>query len=142
MAQNTKVTERIFNAVKQLTAGGATIPECAEYFMLAHSTVSRIRASESYEDYKHTATVAYLKVKERNKKQEAKEAAEKVGAVPASTLVELPQTQVVEHKQTIQIQATHYMTEEMRKTNELLTCISKKLAFIVDELCGVKSDAQ
>ncbi len=44
------------------------------------------------------------------------------------------QPQVVEHRQTVTIQATHYMMQEMKKTNELLELISRKLTFIVDQL--------
>ena len=42
--------------------------------------------------------------------------------------------EIVEHRQTIVVQASHYMLEEQKKTNELLTLISNKLSFIVDEL--------
>ena len=44
------------------------------------------------------------------------------------------QPQVVEHRQTVTIQATHYMMQEMKRTNELLELISRKMAFIVDQL--------
>ena len=50
-----------------------------------------------------------------------------------------PAAQVVEHHQTVTIQATHYMMEEMKKTNELLTLLNAKLAFIVEELAGCKT---
>ena len=44
------------------------------------------------------------------------------------------QPQVVEHRQTVTIQATHYMMQEMKRTNELLELISRKLTFFVDQL--------
>ena len=47
-----------------------------------------------------------------------------------------------ESKQTVIFQASWQMTQEQRQTNEQLKQISQKLAFIVDELCGVKSDAE
>ena len=40
----------------------------------------------------------------------------------------------MEHRQSVTIQATHYMMQEMKKTNELLELISRKLTFIVDQL--------
>ena len=136
MARTSKVTEKIFKAVKQLTAGGATIPECAEYFMLAHSTISRIRAAETWEDYKHSTTVAFLAMKEKESKKKYEKAEAKVvpTEAPVEQKQEPKQEQVVEHKQSITIQATHYMMTEMQKTNELLTQISNKLAYIVEQL--------
>ena len=47
----TKLNEKTFRAVKLMTAGGANIAEIAECFAISSSTVSRIRTSESYEDY-------------------------------------------------------------------------------------------
>ena len=44
------------------------------------------------------------------------------------------ETVKVVHEQSVTIQATHYMMEELRRTNELLTLISNKLAFVVDQL--------
>ena len=37
------------------------------------------------------------------------------------------QPQVVEHRRTVTIQATHYMMQEMKRTNELLELISRKI---------------
>ena len=57
---------------------------------------------------------------------------------PQDPLVQQPapaqQPQVVEHRQTVTIQATHYMMQEMKRTNELLELISRKMAYIVDQL--------
>lgn len=49
-----------------------------------------------------------------------------------------PSVQVVEHRQSIVVQANHYMMEELKKQTETLKLISNKLAFIVDELTGTK----
>ena len=46
---------------------------------------------------------------------------------------------VIRHEQSVTIVANHYMAEEMKKQTELLELISRKLAFIVDELTGVKT---
>ena len=43
---------------------------------------------------------------------------------------------------TVTMIANHYMAEEMQKQTKLLTLISNKLAYIVDELCGTKTEAK
>lgn len=111
MSAKIKVTEKVFNSVKKLTASGATIPECSEVFGLAHATISRIRAASDYETF----------FTPKN-------------PVPA------PQKPPEVKPVSITVQATHYVESELRKTNELLTGISAKLAFIIDELCGVKTN--
>lgn len=109
-----KITEQTFKAVKQLTAGKATINECAKYFNIAHATVSRIRAAETFEEYLKTAR----KPSEPKKEPEVKEA--------------------VVNPTVVKVEATHYMMQELQRTNELLTGISAKLAQIVSDLYGVK----
>lgn len=140
MANWNKLTERQFKAVKLLLNGGATQKEAAEYMQVSPNTAFWIGKAENYEEYLQIKAEKLLDEKKRVAAIKAKEAAkvaEKVGAVPAATLTaETPATQVVEHRQTVTIQATHYMMTEMQKTNELLAAISRKLAFIVDELCG------
>lgn len=118
-----KVTEQMFKAIKQLTAGGATIPECAGYFQLSHATVSRIRAAETYEDYTQFAKRNAEAVEKRRKESEIKP--------------EEPAKQYA-NPTVVKIEATHYMMQELQKTNELLTVISAKLATIVSDLYGVK----
>ena len=116
----TKLTEKLFRAVKIMTAGGATAHEIADYFGISITTVNRVRGSESFEEYRTLLAVANGKKKKEKKQQ-----------LPPS----LPQQpQVIEHRQTVTVQATHYMMQEMKKTNELLDLISRKLAFIVDSL--------
>lgn len=116
-----KVDERMFNAVKAMTAGGATVQECQNFTGLSHATVSRIRSANNYTEFFSTPS--------RKTKPEPKKVPEQ-------------EAQTVEHRQTVTIQATHYMMQEMQKTNELLANISRKLAFIVDELTGVKTNAE
>ena len=124
----TPVTEKVFKAAKILLESGASNKEVAEYLDISATTVSRIRNAETYEEYKNILNAwqraRAAAFREKNAKNEEK-------ANYAS-----PQAQVVEHRQSVTIQATHYMMTEMQKTNELLTAISAKLAFIVDELCG------
>lgn len=140
-----KVTQGIFDAVKILLQSNDNISEIAKFMKLSWDTVRMIRDSETLAEYKQKM---YLKsgyyrqkvAKEEKAKQEkekqeklqkAEAVAKEVGAVPASELIpEKP----VETRQTIVVQASHYMLEEQKKTNELLTLISNKLAFLLDEL--------
>lgn len=117
-----KVTEQMFKAIKQLTAGGATITECAGYFNVAHATISRIRAAKTYADYMQIAKKDSKPVEKR--RDEVK---------PEETRTVNPTV--------VRVEATHYMMEELKKTNELLTGISAKLAAIVSDLYGVKNNA-
>jgi transposase-like protein len=116
MAQ-VKVNETVFNAIKAMTQGGATIPDCAKAFGIAHATVSRVRAAKDFAEY-HAP-----------KKPEVKKEPETPN---------LPETNVVEHRQCVTVQATHYMETKLDKCIELLTGISAKLARIIDDLYGVK----
>lgn len=139
-----KVTETMFNAVRTLLKGGATLKECSEYMGISTSSISLIKNSETYEEYKHKMYLmsgSYRKKMaaiEKEKQKEAEKVAKEVGAVPASDLVKKEPEQVVEHRQTVVVQASHYMLEEQKKTNELLELISKKLGRIIDDLYGIK----
>ena len=140
--QSLKITRGIFDAAKILIGNGATNGEVEKYLKISRDVVTMFRQSETYEDYQalmfersqRQKRVAAMKAKE-NKLEKAKETAAQVGAVPAVKLVE---PQVVEHRQTVQITATHYMTEELREIKEILKSISGKLAVIVTDLYGVK----
>ena len=140
MAQYNKMTESKFKAVKILLNGGATYKEASEYMQVAESTVYRIKCAESWEDFLNGNAARVLAAKEAKKKankETAAKVAAKVGAVPASQLPQpeaKQETVKVVHEQSVTIQATHYMIEELRRTNELLTLISNKLAFVVDQL--------
>ena len=117
MAYTKKVTEKVFNAVKAMMKGGATYSEISETVGIASSTVYIIKRSSSFEDY--------VGIQRR-----------------PSVLEDKPETkpeEPVKNPTVIKVEATHYMMQELQKTNELLTGISAKLAFIVDELTGVKS---
>ena len=142
-----KVTEGIFNAVKLLIKGGAKNAECAKYMNISTATVSVIRNSETYEEYKHNMHL--ISGSERRRKQaaaiaakaKAEAEAQKQAQKQEETPQETPQSKTVEHKYNVTIQATHYMEEQQKRTNELLTIISNKLAFIIDELTGTKTSA-
>ena len=122
-----KMTQGIFDAIKLLIENGGTNPEIAKFMKMSTSTISIIRNSETFEEYKANC---YVSTKARNAKKAiiAKEQAKQ----------EEPPVQIVEHRQTVTVQATWQMTQEMQKTNELLKQISNKLSYFVDELCGTK----
>lgn len=107
---NTKVDERVFNAAKLLLANNPR-KTVSEVMGLSVPTVDRIKAAKDYNEYKESTKI-------RSHKNEKKEA-------PA------------EKNQTIIYKPTWEMMQEMQKTNEILKGISSKLAFIVEELCGV-----
>ena len=134
---NIKVTQSVFNAVKTLLKGGASVTECAKYMKIGMNSAYIIRNSDSYEEYLNARYA--LSMKNKQAKAEAQKAKEVPKAEPKAEPQVEPQT--VEQKQTIVVQASHYMLEEQKKTNELLTLISNKLAFIIDELVGVKPGA-
>lgn len=123
-----KVNETIFKAVKTMTAGGFSIENIAEIAQIAPATVSRIRKAVDLEDY-------YADMAQKARKTHEKKMAKRAYNMPQEPAA--PQV-VKEVHQSVTIQATHYMMQEMQKTNDLLALISRKLAFIVDELCGTK----
>lgn len=123
----TPVTERLFKAIKIMLDAGTPQKEVAEYMNTSTTTVNRINQCEDYEEYRTVVSGIQIAMKKKAQEKKAQENAE---GQPV---------QIVEHRQNVTIQATHYMMTEMQKTNELLTAISAKLAFIVDELCGVQN---
>ena len=44
----------------------------------------------------------------------------------------------MEHRQSVTVQTTYYVSQKLDKLVELMTGISAKLAFVVDELTGCK----
>ena len=137
MSRKAKVTESRFKAVKILLASGAKHNECAESMGLSACTIGMINRSETFEEYRNNMYATSGSVRRKKKEAEAVKAVEDVSKPDVKEDLqryETPSAQVVEYRQNVTIQATHYMMEEMRKANELLTTISAKLAFIVDEL--------
>ena len=121
--------------------GGATYKETAEYLQVGEGVVYRCKVVDSWEEYLAANAARVLAEKAKKKEAKAKEAkavAEKVGAVPAAQIAPPAPSQVVEHRQTVQITATHYMTEELREIKDILKCISAKMAVIVADLYGEK----
>ena len=111
-----KVTSEVFNMVKIMLKGGATIAQISEICHISNWSINYIKKAESLEDYF------------RISKRQSRKAEEPENATA--------------DRQTIVVQASHYMLEEQKRTNELLTAISNKLAFIVTELTGAGENAE
>jgi DNA-binding transcriptional regulator YhcF (GntR family) len=126
MANWNKMTEQKFKIAKTFLNGGASVDETAEFMNLSRVTVHIINRSENLEEYQTIRSAYDTKshAKKKAKKEPAPEETKTVNQTVNPTVV--------------RVEATHYMMEEMRKTNELLTAISAKLAAIVSDLYGVK----
>lgn len=134
MANWDKMTESKFRAVKLLLKGGASVKEAAEYMQMSTATVYIINTAENFEEYTAIRVA-------RDSKRAAAIKAKKDEPKPAQDTAPEPVKQVM-NPTVIKVEATHYMMQELQKSNELLTAISAKLAFIVEELCGVKPNAE
>ena len=135
MAFTKKVTKKIFEAVKILLESGTPVKEICKYLKLSDATVYVLKSCEKYEDYEQYVAekIAKSNAARSIKMKKAKEAAntEEAPAPQVEAKVE-PPVQVVEHRQTVTIQATHYMMEEMKKQNETLALVSNKLAYMME----------
>ena len=142
-----EMTPKLFNAVKLLLESKAPYKEITKYLGVSESNISKVSASETWEEYlailaaeakkqrerfaaRKAAEEAYSEKVKEEKEKAAKAVAEAVKAVPAASLVP-PAGQMV----TVPYRVYEMMTKQI----ELLTGISNKLAFIVDELTGVTS---
>ena len=137
MANWDKLTESKFKAVKILLNGGASIKEAAEYMQLSTNTVYLINNADDFEEYQTIRAERdarrKMAIKAKEKKQEEETKAEETKPEEPKPEEPKPMNPTV-----IRVEATHYMMEELKKTNELLTAISAKLAAIVTDLYGVK----
>jgi transposase-like protein len=136
MANWDKMTESKFRAVKILLKGGASVKEAAEYMQMSTATIYIIKNAENLAEYNAIRTardskrkqVAAINSKAKNEPETKPE--QETKSEPAKPVM---------NPTVIKVEATHYMMQELQKTNELLTCISAKLAAIVEDLYGVKS---
>ena len=128
----TKVTQKIYDAVKVLFESGATYKEVADFFKFSVATANSIKASETYEEYKQIAIARSGKVRAIKAKEKAKEEEQKQEEQRKQEAQKKSEPKPDETRGTIQI--PFYITQEIRKQNELLTQISNKLAFIVEAL--------
>jgi len=120
------MTQNLFNCVKRLLKDGASAKEIAEYLDLSTSTIWRVRDSETLEEYDNNTKV---------RTAQARAIAAK-GRENAAEQTPQQVEHIHHHEQSVTVIANHYMAEELRKQTELLTIISSKLAYIVDDLYG------
>ena len=135
MANWDKLTESKFKAVKILLKGGASIKEAAEYMQLSTNTVYLINSSDDFEEYQT------IRAERDSRRKMAIKAKEKKQAEETKAEETKPEEPKPMNPTVIRVEATHYMMQELQKTNELLTGISAKLAAIVSDLYGVKNNA-
>lgn len=133
MAYEKKVTKSKFEAVKILLAGGASVKEIGKYLDLSDNTIYKIKTSETYEDYeKYVAEkVAKSQAARAIKLKKAKEEENQKYPKPDAVTITSDMTQSQANYQ------INRVVEQMKQMNDHLKLISNKLAFIVDELCGV-----
>lgn len=131
------IDEKKFKAVKMLLKSGTEWKEVADYLDIGVSTVGRINAAETFEEYKNMLAAMAM----RRKTPAPAPAPEPVPA-PAPVVQIQPAPQIQDEKYPGGTISANYrinkMYEMMKEQTEYLKLISNKLAFIVDELTGVK----
>ena len=140
---NGKITPRLFDAAKVLQESGCTRQEIADHLKISKNVANMIWNAETYDDYK-AAMYERSQTKRKAieaKKKAAEKAASEVGAVPAVELVKQEKpvqapVQVVEHRQSVQITATHYMETKIDILIEQMKLVNAKLGAIIDDLYG------
>ena len=138
------VDQKMFDCVKILLQSGATRAEIEKYTGLGHTAIYRISVSETYQDYRNLLAAIALEYREKKAKKAAEKAAEKAAAEKKPEPVPEPEpdkpaeqpTQVIEHRQTVTVQATYYVSQKLDAITELLKTISAKMACIIDDLYG------
>lgn len=129
--------DKTFNCVKIMLMAKAPYAEIEKYLGVSKATIGRISGCESFEEYRQMMTAAAIAYKQ---KKEQEKAQEKLQEQPEEKPEEQPEAKPEQPEKVVRynvtIQATHYMEEQQKRTNELLTLISNKLAFIVEELTG------
>ena len=126
-----KITPELFTAVKTLLSCGHTLQETANYLKLGQATVVRIKSAETLEEY--FQQMAAIKAKEKAERKAKDKADQKPVPAPEAPKTTYP-APVVEHRQSITIQATHFMEQQQRKTNETLELISRKLTACMETM--------
>ena len=134
------VDQKMFDCVKILLQSKTPRAEIEKYTGLGHTAIYRISISETFQDYRNLLAAIALEYREKK----AKKAAEKAAAEKKPEPVPEPEpdkpaeqpTQVIEHRQTVTVQATYYVSQKLDAMTELLKTISAKLACIIDDLYG------
>ena len=120
-----KVTAEIFRAVKIMTAGGAKIDEMAKCLKISRATISRIKASETLEEYQTIQKDYQKKVRDAHKDDNPDK--------PDETEAKDDSKDQKQYDMVSNYQIGR-MIELLKAQNELLTHISNKLAFVVEQL--------
>lgn len=132
------LTQNEFITIKTLQNSGASNQEIAIFMKLTPQKVGIATRSETYEEYKNNCYVVSKRAIEAKKNKGAKKAVPDEVKAPEPEKPADPPVQVVEHRQSVTIQATHYMQQTLNEQLQMLKLISAKLALIVDDLCGTK----
>lgn len=119
MAAKPSLTAKKYNAIKIMLNAQTPVSEISEYMEVSDSVIYRVKNTQNFEEYQNNRRTAAIFANSKN-----------AAADPQQV------EHIHHHEQSVTIIANHYMAEELRKQSELLTIISNKLAFIVDELCG------
>jgi len=122
------VDYKMFMCVKALLRSGETQKVIADYMQLGEATVGRINRAEDWDDYQNRKREAAFFARQKTQKKPAQ--------APTPAPEPEPQPQVVEHRTNVTLQTTHYVSQKMDELIKLMTGISAKLAFVVDELTG------
>ena len=135
MGKACKVTEAKFKTIKTLVNSGMPYAQIQESIGVSKVVIGAVKQSDTYEDYKHrmyTMSGSYRR-KMAEKKKEEEQLTVKAGDIAKAVEKEKPQT---ESTTTMMISGyqVNRIIEQLTKQNEILTLISNKLAFIVDEL--------
>lgn len=137
MAMRKTVDARLFNAVKIMLNGGATYDEITDYLEVSSATIGRIRNAANFDEFIKARKAAAYMAKQKYNAVKEKAAEPEPAPAPVPAPVPAPQPEIVkEVRQSVTVQTTHFTMQKLDKIIELLTGISAKLAFVVDELTG------
>lgn len=127
-----KITNQMFQVVKTLSKGGATVKEISEYLKLGTSTITRIRAAETYEEYKQICAASAINAKKKAEKVASEAEPQDVQATEPAPA---PKPSASDYYKDVRVYAELARHgAELRQLNETMKLISNKLAFIVDQL--------
>jgi len=112
------LTFQKYNAIRILIKSGENADVIAETFGCKKETVILIGRCETYDQYKNEIQTRRYMAKANKQNTRTREETGQPG-------LNIGQ---------IKIEATHYMMEELKRNNELLTLISNKLTAIMEEL--------
>lgn len=138
-----KVDERLFKMVKLMCKSGAPYAEIAEYFQISPTTVKRINNSDDIQEYRNI--MAAWAINQRQRREKARAAAQAPAPEPVTEPVQIqaaapvPEAPVItDMKMPGGTMSANYqfnrMIEAMIKQNEVLTLISNKLTYLVEQL--------